>query len=98
MANIVISRGPLKEDVSKEYCCCPAAHCDLTEDQAIICLVLAILSPGLNTLVASIMDRKGCNMNTFFLGWLHGLLSLLCGLGYFLSIHHSYVNYRIAKR
>ena len=96
MEKIVISSGHPKKDLSKEYCCCPAAHCDLTEEQALICLILAIVSPGLNTFVASVMDRKGCNMNTFFLGCLHVLLYPLCGLGYFLSIYHSHCNYRIA--
>ena len=34
MAQITMNiGGPRKEeDVSREYCCCPAAHCDLSED------------------------------------------------------------------
>ena len=87
-----------------EYCCCPQAHCEMSESTALLCFVLTIVFGGLGTLVASFCDRRGWNGNTFGLTILAFIINILCAvtiivpIGYILLIYHSFKNYQIASK
>ena len=94
MANVIVVQSPqIIIDPRNEYPCCPAAHCELSETSALICLILSIFFPGTNLLLSAILD---CNCMTWLYGFLLAPLYPICFLGWYLSIKHSYVNYKIA--
>ena len=68
--------------------CCPDAIIDCSESMATVILILNVLSPGLGTLISSCVDRNGCNCSAFFLAWCQAFLTVVCFLGWVMSIFH----------
>ena len=56
-----------KANAADEYHgCCHEAMVDVGETEASIILILNIFTGSLGTLIASCMDRRGCNCTTFW--------------------------------
>ena len=80
--------------------CCADAMVDVEEGTAVAILILNIIFPQFGTLIASCLDKRGCNCSTFLLCFLQGLTTYTIFIGYIWGIvwainvlHVSKLNY-----
>ena len=92
--NVGTSGNFSKED--NNLPCCKESWTDVSETIALVCFILNVISPGFGTVIASLVDKKGCNMTAFLTGWLQAL-SCVIVVGWIWSILHGFRLYEGSK-
>ena len=76
--------------------CCKESWTDVSETVALVCFILNVISPGFGTFIASLVDKKGCNMTAFMASIAQALLSVFV-VGWIWSIIHGFKLYEGSK-
>ena len=76
--------------------CCAEAMVDVSETGALVILILNVFSFGFGTFIASCMDRRGCNINTWLLSIAQSALAVIV-VGYVWSIVWAVNVMKVAK-
>ena len=76
--------------------CCQAAQVDITEQTALILLIINFLCPGFGTWISAFIDKRGCNWTALIVGWAQSALTSIF-VGWLWGIYHMYCQWNYSK-